>query len=148
MRMAAIGAVALAGLLAGGAALADKEVISTEDAPEAIGPYSQAIRVGDTLWLAGQIAIDPETNALIEDTGIEAQTRQVLDNLKAVVEAAGMTMDDVVSTSVFLADLDQFGAMNEVYATYFGDAPPARATVEVARLPRDVAIEISAIAAR
>jgi 2-iminobutanoate/2-iminopropanoate deaminase len=79
---------------------------------------------------------------------IEAQTRQVLDNLKAVVEAAGMTMDDVVSTSVFLADLDQFGAMNEVYATYFGDAPPARATVEVARLPRDVAIEISAIAAR
>jgi 2-iminobutanoate/2-iminopropanoate deaminase len=148
MRMAAIGAVALAGLLASGAALADKEVISTEDAPEAIGPYSQAIRVGDTLWLAGQIAIDPATNALIEDTGIEAQTRQVLDNLKAVVEAAGMTMDDVVSTSVFLADLDQFGAMNEVYATYFGDAPPARATVEVARLPRDVAIEISAIAAR
>jgi 2-iminobutanoate/2-iminopropanoate deaminase len=148
MRMAAIGAVALAGLLASGAALADKEVISTEDAPEAIGPYSQAIRVGDTLWLAGQIAIDPATNALIEDTSIEAQTRQVLDNLKAVVEAAGMTMDDMVSTSVFLADLDQFGAMNEVYATYFGDAPPARATVEVARLPRDVAIEISAIAAR
>jgi 2-iminobutanoate/2-iminopropanoate deaminase len=148
MRMAAIGAVALAGLLLSGAALADKEVISTENAPEAIGPYSQGVRVGDTLWLAGQIAIDPATNALIEDTGIEAQTRQVLDNLKAVVEAAGMTMDDVVSTSVFLADLDQFGAMNEVYATYFGDAPPARATVEVARLPRDVAIEISAIAAR
>ena len=148
MRMATIGAVALAGLLLSGAALADKEVISTENAPEAIGPYSQAIRVGDTLWLAGQIAIDPETNQLIEDTSIEAQTRRVLDNLAAVLEAAGMSLADVVSTSVFLADLDQFGAMNEVYATYFTEAPPARATVEVARLPRDVAIEISAIAAR
>ena len=148
MRIAAIGAAVLVGLVASGEALANKEVIATPDAPEAIGPYSQAIRVGDTLWLAGQIAIDPKTNALIEDTSIEAQTRQVLDNLKAVVQAAGMTMDDIVATSVFLADLGQFGAMNEVYATYFGDAPPARATVEVARLPRDVAIEISAIAAR
>lgn len=148
MRTAAIGAALLACLVSSGIARAEKEVISTPDAPEAIGPYSQAIRVGDTLWLAGQIAIDPATNQLIEDTGIEAQTRRVLDNLAAVLEAAGMSLDDVVATSVFLADLEQFGAMNEVYATYFTEAPPARATVEVARLPRDVAIEISAIAAR
>lgn len=148
MRALVVGAAVLACLVSTGAARAEKEVISTDGAPEAIGPYSQAIRVGDTLWLAGQIAIDPATNALIEDTGIEAQTRQVLDNLAAVLEAAGMSLDDVVSTSVFLADLDQFGAMNEVYATYFTEASPARATVEVARLPRDVAIEISAIAAR
>jgi 2-iminobutanoate/2-iminopropanoate deaminase len=128
MRAPAIGAALLACVVSTGTARADKEVISTPNAPEAIGPYSQAIRVGDTLWLAGQIALDPETNQLIEDASIEAQTRQVLDNLQAVLEAAGMSLDDVVSTSVFLADLDQFGAMNEVYATYFTEAPPARAT--------------------
>jgi 2-iminobutanoate/2-iminopropanoate deaminase len=128
-------------------AQADERVIVTPDAPEAIGPYSQAIRVGNTLYLAGQIAIDPQTNEVVHGT-IEEETRLVLDNLKAVVEAAGFTMADVVATSVFLADLNEFPQMNAVYAEYFPEAPPARATVEVARLPRDVKIEISAIAAR
>jgi 2-iminobutanoate/2-iminopropanoate deaminase len=127
---------------------AGREVVATPNAPEAIGPYSQAIRVGNTLYLAGQIPIDPKSNKLIEDKDIETQTRRVLDNLKAVLEAAGMSMADVVSTSVFMADLNEFGKMNEVYATYFKDKPPARATVQVSRLPRDVKIEISAIAAR
>jgi 2-iminobutanoate/2-iminopropanoate deaminase len=124
-----------------------EHVISTPNAPEAIGPYSQAIQVGNTLYLAGQIAIDPETNEVVHGT-IEEETRLVLDNLQAVVEAAGFSMADVVSTSVFLADLDEFPRMNAVYAEYFPEAPPARATVQVARLPRDVKIEISAIAAR
>jgi 2-iminobutanoate/2-iminopropanoate deaminase len=130
-----------------GCATAGKEVIATKDAPAAIGPYSQAIRVGNTVYLAGQIPIDPRTNQLVTGS-IEEQTRLVLDNLKAVLAAAGMTMDDVVSTSVFLKDLNDFARMNAVYATYFKDKPPARATVQVARLPRDVAIEISAVAAR
>ena len=139
----------LAGALAlfAAPALAQHEVISTEAAPAAIGPYSQAIMVGDTLYLAGQIAIDPASNQVVHGT-IEEETTLVLDNLKAVLEAAGMTMANVVSTSVFLADLDEFPRMNEVYATYFTENPPARATVQVARLPRDVKIEISAIAAR
>jgi 2-iminobutanoate/2-iminopropanoate deaminase len=125
-----------------------KQVVSTPNAPEAIGPYSQAIRAGNLLFLAGQIAIDPKTKQLMKDAGIEDQTRLVLENLKAVLEADGLTMDHVVSTSVFLKDLNEFGKMNEVYATYFKTAPPARATVEVARLPRDVKIEIAAIAVR
>ena len=135
-----------AALLAGCAATG-KEVIATKDAPAAIGPYSQAIRVGNTLYLAGQIPIDPRTNQLVTGS-IEDQTKLVLENLKAVLVAAGMSMDDVVSTSVFLKDLNDFQRMNAVYATYFKDKPPARATVQVARLPRDVAIEISAIAAK
>ncbi len=125
-----------------------KEVIASPNAPEAIGPYSQAIEAGGFVFLAGQIAIDPSTGELMADLGIEDQTRMVLENLQAVLEEAGLTMDNVVSTSVFLSDLDDFSAMNEVYATFFGDAPPARATVEVSRLPRDVAVEISAIAVR
>lgn len=124
-----------------------KEVVSTPDAPAAIGPYSQAIRQGNLVFLAGQIPIDPKTNQL--NTGsIEEQTRLVLDNLKAVLTAAGLTMDDVVLTHVFMKDLNDFAKMNAVYATYFKDKPPARATVQVARLPRDVAVEISAVAAR
>ena len=125
-----------------------KQVIATPNAPEAIGPYSQAIRAGNMVFLAGQIAIDPKTKQLMKDATIEDQTRLVLDTLKAVLEADGLTMDHVVSTSVFLKDLNEFGKMNEVYATYFKTAPPARATVEVARLPRDVKIEIAAIAVR
>jgi 2-iminobutanoate/2-iminopropanoate deaminase len=125
-----------------------REAVSTREAPEAIGPYSQAIRAGNTLYLAGQIAIDPATNRLIEDASIEAQTRRVLDNLKAVLAAAGMGMEHVVSTTVFMTDLGEFGRMNEVYATYFRTAPPARATVQAARLPRDVKVEIAAIAVR
>jgi 2-iminobutanoate/2-iminopropanoate deaminase len=125
-----------------------REAVSTREAPEAIGPYSQAIRAGNTLYLAGQIAIDPATNRLIEDASIEAQTRRVLDNLKAVLAAAGMGMENVVSTTAFMTDLGEFGRMNEVYATYFRTAPPARATVQAARLPRDVKVEIAAIAVR
>jgi 2-iminobutanoate/2-iminopropanoate deaminase len=142
-------ALALAPVLLplGGAAHA-QTVVATRSAPEAIGPYSQAIRVGNTLYLAGQIALDPTTNQMIADRSIEAETRQVLDNLKAVVEAAGFRMSDIVSTTVFMADLNEFGRMNTVYATYFPSNPPARATVQAARLPRDVKVEIAAIAAR
>jgi 2-iminobutanoate/2-iminopropanoate deaminase len=129
-------------------AFAQDRVVATRNAPEAIGPYSQAIRVGNTLYLAGQIALDPATNQMIADRSIEAETRQVLDNLKAVVEAAGFRMSDIVSTTVFMADLNEFGRMNTVYATYFPQNPPARATVQAARLPRDVKVEIAAIAAR
>jgi 2-iminobutanoate/2-iminopropanoate deaminase len=125
-----------------------KQVISTPNAPEAIGPYSQAIRAGNMVFLAGQIPIDPKTKQLMKDGSIEDQTRLVLENLKAVLEADGLSMDNIVSTSVFMKDLNEFGKMNEVYGTYFKTAPPARATVEVARLPRDVKVEIAAIAVR
>lgn len=124
-----------------------KEVVSSPDAPAAIGPYSQAIRQGGTLYLAGQLPMDAKTKQISAGT-IEEQTRLVLENLKAVLAAAGMTMDDVVSTSVFMKDLNEFPKMNEVYATFFKDKPPARATIQAARLPRDVSIEISAIAAK
>ena len=145
--------IALASALAGSALAQSaspsaKQVIATPHAPEAIGPYSQAIRAGTMVFLAGQIAIDPRTKQVMKEAGIEDQTRLVLDNLKAVLEADGLTMDHVVSTTVFLKDLNEFGKMNEVYATYFKSAPPARATVEVARLPRDVKVEIAAIAVR
>jgi 2-iminobutanoate/2-iminopropanoate deaminase len=147
---AAVMALCLAAtpVLAQSASTGSKHVISTPNAPEAIGPYSQGIRAGNMVFLAGQIAIDPKTKKLMNEAGIEEQTRLVLDNLRAVLEADGLTMDHVVSTSVFLKDLNEFGKMNEVYATYFKTAPPARATVEVARLPRDVKVEIAAIAVR
>jgi len=138
----------LASTLMLGACAATKEVVATKAAPEAIGPYSQAIRHGGMLFLSGQIPIDPRNNQLMKDASIDDQTRLVLDNLKAVLEANGMTMANVVSTSVFLKNLDDFAKMNAVYGTYFPSAPPARATVEVSRLPRDVKVEISAIAAR
>jgi 2-iminobutanoate/2-iminopropanoate deaminase len=121
--------------------------IETPDAPEAIGPYSQAIRVGNTLYLAGQIALDPATGAMIEG-GITAETRRVMENLGAVLAAAGYSFSDVVQSQVFLVDLADFGAMNEVYATYFDDAPPARATVGVAALPRGARVEILMTAVR
>ena len=134
-------------VLAACATAPTKEVISTKAAPAAIGPYSQDIKFGNLLFLAGQIPIDPATNQL--NTGsIEDQTKLVLENLRAVLTANGMPMDDVVSTSVFLKDLNDFARMNTLYATYFKDKPPARATVQVARLPRDVLVEISAIAAK
>jgi 2-iminobutanoate/2-iminopropanoate deaminase len=125
---------------------AGKRVIATPNAPEAIGPYSQAIRVGNTVYLAGQIAIDPKTKQVMANASIEDQTRLVLENIRAVLAADGLTMDHIVTTTVFLKDLNDFGKMNEVYATFFKSAPPARATIEVARLPRDMKIEISAIA--
>jgi 2-iminobutanoate/2-iminopropanoate deaminase len=142
--------VALSALPIGTANAQDtgKKVILSPNAPNPIGPYSQAIQVGKTIYLAGQGAIDPKTNKPMADASIEDQTRRTLDNLKAVLEADGMTMDQIVSTTVFLKDLNDFGKMNEVYATYFKEAPPARATVEVARLPRDLKVEISAIAVR
>jgi len=149
------GAVALAAALAisGGVALAQqgsgtKQVISTPNAPEAIGPYSQAIKAGNMVFLAGQIPSDPKTKQLMKDASIEDQTKLVLENLKAVLEADGMTMDNIVSTSVFMTDLNEFPKMNDTYATFFKTAPPARATVQVPRLPRDVKVEISAIAVR
>jgi 2-iminobutanoate/2-iminopropanoate deaminase len=124
-----------------------KEVIATKSAPEAIGPYSQAIKAGPMVFLAGQIPIDPKTNQVSTGT-IEEQTTLVLENLKAVLTSQGMSMDNIVSTQVFMKDLNEFAKMNAVYGTYFKVAPPARATVEVARLPRDVKVEIAAIAVR
>ena len=140
--------VGLIGFSASGANAEDtaKTVIASANAPEAIGPYSQAIKVGKTVYLSGQIAIDPKTKQLAEAAPIEEQTRQVLENLKAVLAADGLTLDHVVAATVFLKDLGEFGKMNEVYATFFKSAPPARATVEVAHLPRGARIEISAIA--
>jgi 2-iminobutanoate/2-iminopropanoate deaminase len=139
--------------LAGGTALAQqssgpKQVISTPNAPEAIGPYSQAVKAGNMVFLAGQIPIDPKTKQLMKDASIEDQTKLVLENLKAVLEADGMTMDNIVSTQVFMINLDEFPRMNDTYATFFKSAPPARATVQVSRLPRDVKVEIAAIAVR
>jgi len=144
-----IGAVVLAVCFSTGFVNAqnfEKKVISSLDAPEAIGPYSQGIQVGKTVYLSGQIAIDPKTKQIAADASIEDQTRLALDNLKAVLVAAGLTMDHIVATTVYLKDVSEFAKMNMVYATYFKNAPPARATVEVARLPREAKIEISAIA--
>lgn len=123
-----------------------KKVIISPNAPKPIGPYSQGIRVGNTVYLAGQGAIDPTTNQPMVSASIEDQTRRTLENLKAVLEADGLTMDHIVSTTVFLKDINEFGKMNEVYGTFFKNAPPARATIEAARLPRDLKVEISAIA--
>jgi 2-iminobutanoate/2-iminopropanoate deaminase len=123
-----------------------RKVIATPAAPNAIGPYSQAIRAGKTLYISGEIAIDPKTNQVMSSGTIEDQTRRVLDNISAILAADGLTMDHVVSTTVFLTDINEFERMNQVYATYFKAALPARATVQVARLGRDVKIEISAIA--
>jgi 2-iminobutanoate/2-iminopropanoate deaminase len=123
-----------------------KQAISSPNAPEAIGPYSQAIKSGKTVYLSGQIAIDPKTKQLMADAPVELQTRLVLENLKSVLAADGLTMDSVVSATVYLTDLADFAKMNEVYATYFNKSPPARATVEVAHLPRSARVEISAIA--
>jgi 2-iminobutanoate/2-iminopropanoate deaminase len=122
-----------------------RTAVSTPSAPGAIGPYSQAIRAGDFLFVSGQIPIDPGTGALI-DGGVADQTRQVLDNLGAILAAAGASFDRVVKTTVYLADMSEFGAMNEVYATYFPQPAPARATIQAAALPRNVRVEIDLIA--
>ncbi len=118
-----------------------KEIIFTDKAPAAIGPYSQAVCVGHTLYLAGQIAIEPETGLIVKG-GIEQQTRQVLENIKAVLNAAGFKPCNVVKSLVFLSDLDNYSAMNKIYAQYFPNEPPARAVVQVVRLPKDVLVEI------
>lgn len=124
----------------------DREVISTSGAPAAIGPYSQAIRVGNMVYLAGQIAIEPQTGKMVEG-GIEEQTHQVLTNIQAVLTAAGASLDDVVQSQVFLSDLNNYAAMNQVYGSYFTEAAPARAAVQVARLPLDAMVEIMVTAA-
>lgn len=122
-----------------------KQIISTDRAPKAIGPYSQAVVSGGWAFLSGQIPLDPATGQIV-DGDIAAQTARVFENLKAVLEAAGTSLDRVVKTTVYLKDMGEFARMNEVYATYFTAAPPARATVEAARLPRDVRVEIDCIA--
>ena len=124
-----------------------KKVIATDQAPKAIGPYSQAILVDGTLYLAGQIALDPSSGKLVEG-GIEVQTRRVMQNLNAVLDAAGYRFDDVVQTQVFLSNLNHYKAMNSVYATYFDERPPARAVVQAARIPRDALVEIMMVAQR
>ena len=125
-----------------------KQAISSPDAPKAIGPYSQAVRAGQLLFLSGQIPLDPTSGQLV-DGDIVAQTRRVMDNLAAVLKSAGLSFDAVVRTTIFLADMTDFAKVNEVYATYFSSSTlpaPARATVQVAQLPRGARVEIDAIA--
>ena len=122
------------------------EIVATEKAPKALGPYSQAIKAGGFVWCSGQIPIDPAVNAVTATT-IEGQTRQALANLKAVLEAAGSGLDKVVKTTVFVSDLKDFAAMNAVYAEMFGATKPARSCVQVAGLPKGVKLEIEAVAA-
>lgn len=126
----------------------DNRVISTPGAPAAIGPYSQGIGAGKMLFLSGQLPMDPATGKLLTDASMTEQTRRVVRNLEAVLRADDMTLADVTSTTVYLRDLDDFDEFNAAYAEFFPKAPPARATVQVARLPKDADIEISAIAVR
>jgi len=122
-----------------------KEIIRTDKAPAPVGPYSQAVRLGNLLFTAGQIAIDPQTGQL--STGdISEQTELVLKNIQAILEAAGSGLDNVIKTTVFLKNMDDFSRMNEVYARFFTTNPPARSAVEVARLPKDVLVEIECVA--
>jgi 2-iminobutanoate/2-iminopropanoate deaminase len=123
-----------------------KEAISTSKAPAALGPYSQAVRWGDLIFVSGQIPIDPATTQVVGEDAT-AQTERVMKNLAAILEAAGASLGQVLKTTVYLRDLNDFGKMNEVYARFFSAQPPARATVQVARLPRDVSVEIEVIAA-
>lgn len=122
-----------------------REIIKTERAPAAIGPYSQAVRAGNFVFASGQIPIDPKTGEFVAG-GVAEQTEQVMRNLAAVLEAAGSGLDRIIKTTVFLADMNNFAAMNEVYGRFFKENPPARATVQAARLPRDARVEIEAIA--
>lgn len=123
-----------------------KKIIHTSKAPAPIGPYNQAILVGNTLYTSGQIALDPNSGALVIDS-IEKETKQVMENMKAVLEAADMSFDDVIKSSIFISDMNNFSKINEVYGTYFNaDTAPARETVEVANLPKFVNVEISMIA--
>ena len=122
-----------------------RQAVSSESAPRAIGPYSQAIRAGSLLFVSGQIPLDPETGAMV-DGDIAAQTHRVFANLKAILEAAGASFDQVVRTTVYLADMNDFATVNEIYGTYFSSPAPARATVQAARLPKDARVEIDLIA--
>jgi 2-iminobutanoate/2-iminopropanoate deaminase len=122
-----------------------KETVYTEKAPQAIGPYSQAIKFGDLIYCSGQIPLDPATGKLVEGD-IAVQTERVMKNLQAVLEAAGSTLDRVLKTTIYLADMNDFAGVNEVYGRFFTSKPPARSTVAVARLPRDARIEIDVVA--
>ena len=124
-----------------------KQVIQTNNAPQAIGPYSQAIMVNDILYVSGQIPVIPATGVIVSDQ-VEEQARQVMENVKAVVEAAGLTLEHVVKTNVFIKNMDDFAKINAVYSEYFKENCPARACVEVARLPKDVLLEMDAIAVK
>jgi len=123
----------------------ESKTVSTTNAPQAIGPYSQAIRIGDFVFCAGQAGLEPATGNLVKG-GIEAETRQVLQNLAAVLDAANSSMNRVVKTTVFLTNMDEFQKMNAVYAEFFPSNPPARSTVQVSRLPKDACVEIEVIA--
>jgi 2-iminobutanoate/2-iminopropanoate deaminase len=122
-----------------------KIAVSSADAPKAIGPYSAALRTGQLLFVSGQVALDPATGAMVEGD-VASQTRRALLNLGALLDAGGLSYADVVRTTVFLADMSDFAAMNDVYRTFFGEPYPARSTVQAARLPRDARVEIDAIA--
>lgn len=124
-----------------------REIVSTDNAPAAIGPYSQANKAGGFLYTAGQIPLDPQTMEVVGESAAD-QTRLALTNAKNVVEAGGYTLDDVVKVTVFIMDMGEFAAINEVYTEFFGSEPPARSVVEVARLPKDVLVEIEMIAYR
>lgn len=120
-----------------------KKVIYSENAPQAIGPYSQGIQAGNFLFVSGQLPVDPATGTISDD--IKVQTRQSLENIKAIISAAGFSMEDIVKTTVYVKDLNQFNDINQVYAGFFAQNPPARACIEIARLPKDAGVEIEAI---
>jgi 2-iminobutanoate/2-iminopropanoate deaminase len=124
----------------------DRKVISTPSAPRAIGPYSQAVVANGFVFCSGQIPLDPQTGEMVGASDVRTQARRVMDNLKAVLEAAGTSFDRVVKTNIFLADLGDFGAVNEIYGGYFKNDPPARATVQVAGLPKGALVEIDVVA--
>lgn len=125
-----------------------KKIIATDKAPAAIGPYSQAIEIDKLLFTSGQIPLDPATGQVVEGD-VSAQARRVFDSIKAIIEAAGLTMDDIIKTTCFLSDIGNFGAVNDVYGEYFNEGSyPARSAVEVARLPKDVLLEIETIAVK
>lgn len=123
------------------------EIVFTPDAPKPIGPYSQAVKVGNTIYVSGQIPVDPKTGEVVKG-GIKEQTRVVLENLKAILKAAGFELSDVVMSFVYLKDMNMFSDFNSVYAEYFKEKPPARVTVEVSRLPKDVLVEIAVIGSK
>ncbi|HRI28560.1 MAG TPA: RidA family protein [Chitinophagales bacterium] len=126
-----------------------KKIVFTENAPSPIGPYNQAVWAGNLLFISGQIAINPETGELVTEEGIEEETRQVMENLRAILTAAGLSFEHVVKTSIFLEDMDNFNRVNELYSQYFDhDTAPARETIEVSGLPKDVNVEISMIAVK
>lgn len=122
-----------------------KRIVRTENAPDAIGPYSQAVVAGGFVYTAGQLALDPGTGQLVPGD-VRIQTKRVMENIKAILESAGSSLANVVKTTVFLRDMNDFGAMNEIYGSYFQEEPPARSTFQVAKLPRDGAVEIEVVA--